>query len=679
MTGTSRTIGNCGKHLLLLVSIGQLLLLTITGHAQDSFQNGPSLKDTVAINRLLQKAYTFRETASDSSAMLYSQGLEASKHLNYREGIAESLCGLGRYYNIKNVQEKAMAYLHMALPYCGNDTKGKDLAIAIHLLLSESFYYAGRYDSCAWYRYQALEMVEKAPSTVSSSTQLKVLSKILQFWMNAHEDIKNDRYIEQIMQRINVLEKKAIVNNDSSLLVSIYFQKAAYYHNSGKNDSARYYSNKNIVFGKRQHVVPSMIMSSYVNIGITYLDDKNPEMAIINMQKAINEAPKQGRSANRYIVFADILLGEAYCMQKQYKKAIDITVPALAKAESSKIISITDHAHQTLANAYEATGQFKKASYHRKQYAIIRDSLMKTEKLDLVYNVEIKSRIADKNREIAQQELAIIRNENRIKSKNFWIGGISIGLLLISVVTLLLYINNRNKQKLQTEKIRSLQQNMKIEQLNAMIKGEEKERSRIARELHDGMGGTLATVRLQMSAMLRKQGKENMPADFGIVLQLLEEASAELRTSAHNLMPEILLQEGLTKAVSLFCERVVSGSNMEISFESFGELSLLNSEFSLVVYRIVQELVNNIVKHAQATQALVQLNYHNGLLSITIEDNGKGMQPSNESSGMGIIAIKERVKSLNGHLDISSSAENGTSIYIEFSNLATGQQTSNMS
>lgn len=628
------------------------------------------LTDTAGINQLLERAYTLRESSSDSSGMLYQQALEASRKINYRNGIAESYCGLGRYYNIKNEQEKTLYHLRQGIPYCGNDTKGRDQKVIIYILLSESFYYAGRYDSCAWYRYEALDLVENNRNSTSLPIQLKVYSKILQFWVNAHEDIKNDSYIVHIMQRINGLETKALEKNDSSMLVNIYFQKAAYYHNANKNDSSRYYSLKNIELAKAMHMVPSMIMSSYVNMAITYLADKAPSKAIESLNMAIQEAPVQGRETNRYLAFADIFLGEAYCMLKDYRKAIALTEPALAKAVSLKVISITDHAHQTLAQAYEAIGDYKKAVFHQQQYATIKDSIMKSEKMDLVYNVEIKSRIADKNREIAQQELAIARNESRIKTKNFWIAGISIGLLAICIVSVLLYINNRNKQKLQAGKINALQQDMKIEQLNAMIKGEEKERSRIARELHDGMGGTLATVRLQMSAMFRKEGKENMPAEFGNIMQLLEEASTELRSSAHNLMPEILLQEGLSKAVELFCERVSSASKLDISYEALGDLSNLDNEFSLVVYRIVQELVNNIVKHANAMQALVQLNCHNHMLGITIEDNGRGMDGSSKGNGMGLSTIKQRIEAMNGQLDIHSSPENGTSIYIEFSNLA---------
>jgi two-component system NarL family sensor kinase len=270
--------------------------------------------------------------------------------------------------------------------------------------------------------------------------------------------------------------------------------------------------------------------------------------------------------------------------------------------------------------------------------------------MDLVYNVEIKSRIAEKNKEIAQQELAIEKNESRIQSKNFLIGAISSGFIFICVVMVLLYRNAKHKERLQRENLYRLQQDMKINQLNAMIAGEEKERSRIARELHDGMGGTLATIRLELSSIARKQ-KDGTA--YENVLQLLEEASADLRSSAHNLMPEILLQEGLVKAVDLFCYRIQQAGTIDINFEPVGEIPQLDKSFSLPVYRIIQELVNNIIKHANATQALVQINYHDHHLSITIEDNGRGID-TQHTNGMGLKTISERIHSLDGSMYINS-------------------------
>jgi signal transduction histidine kinase len=137
---------------------------------------------------------------------------------------------------------------------------------------------------------------------------------------------------------------------------------------------------------------------------------------------------------------------------------------------------------------------------------------------------------------------------------------------------------------------------------------------------------------------------------------------------AHNLMPEILQQEGLEQAIQLFCKNVCRGGKPEVVFETVGYLPKLPDGVELSVYRITQELLHNVIKHAAAGRAVVQLVYANNRLGLTIEDDGVGFN-SNEgmlTGGMGLHTIHNRVKSLGGTMDISSLPGDGTSIYIEF-------------
>lgn len=621
--------------------------------------------DTSAINELLKKGYTLREINPDSAALIYQKALNASRIANYKIGIADALCGLGRFYNIQNQQRRAIGFLQKALPYCDSSVRGREKFIAAYLLLSESYYYIGRYDSCVYYRYEALNQMESSGIT-DPVLRLRVYSKILQFWLNAHADIRNDKYIAHIMQNINELEKGALARNDSSLLVNVFFQKEGYYHNISENDSARYYGLQSIALGHRQQVIPSMMMAAYLNMALTYMDDKAPDSAILCINKAVVEAPEQGRSTNRYLLFADIFLGKALAMKKQYLKAIAVTEPALARADELSLNNVSEIAYETLADAYEATGNFEASARNRKLYAQLRDSLMKTEKMEIGYNLDMKYRVAEKNKELAQKELAIVQNKIRIRSKNIWIGSITAGLLLITAISVLLYRNSKHKQKLQSEKIYMLQQEMEIKLLKAMISGTEKERSRIARDLHDGIGGTLGSIRAQLGMLYKKQNPNEAHTDYNHIMQLLAEASADLRKTAHNLMPEILLQEGLVAATELFCERAAKGYEIDLKFASYGEAGTIPPELEMTLYRTIQELVQNILKHAAAKHALVQLNFNGPHISLTVEDDGKGMNNiEGKNVGMGLKTIASRIQSLQGTMDIDTKPEEGTSIYIE--------------
>src|SRR5690606_7365869 len=137
--------------------------------------------------------------------------------------------------------------------------------------------------------------------------------------------------------------------------------------------------------------------------------------------------------------------------------------------------------------------------------------------------------------------------------KNTWIWITSLSILLLGITIILLYRNNRHKQYLQEEKIRVLMQEQEIKLLKAMMTGEEKERTRLGRGWHDGVGGLLSAIKINLSTMRIHNQTLAETEHFRNVLELVDEATGELRKTAHNLMPEVLLKGGITEAVNNFC------------------------------------------------------------------------------------------------------------------------------
>jgi signal transduction histidine kinase len=197
-----------------------------------------------------------------------------------------------------------------------------------------------------------------------------------------------------------------------------------------------------------------------------------------------------------------------------------------------------------------------------------------------------------------------------------------------------------------------------------MINGEEKERSRLAKDLHDGVGGLLSATKMHLSILRNEQSISPNIDRFDNTISILDSATQEIRTIAHNLAPEILNNYGLDTALELFCESI-SNQNLQINYQSVGIIPRLKSNAELIVYRIAQELVNNIIKHAEATEAYVQLSHHNNFMTLSVEDNGKGMNES-DKKGIGIVNLKARAETLNGDFTITSAPNEGTTFYIEF-------------
>ena len=160
---------------------------------------------------------------------------------------------------------------------------------------------------------------------------------------------------------------------------------------------------------------------------------------------------------------------------------------------------------------------------------------------------------------------------------------------------------------------------------------------------------------------------DNM-AVFERSLDMIDNSIKELRRVAHNMMPELLTKFGLDEALKEYCNTINATNLLSLKYQSMGMDSRLEKSIEIITYRIIQELLNNIMKHAAATEAMVQLIKEDGRFSIIVEDNGKGFDTSSlkNDKGAGLINIQSRVDYLKGRLDIHSEAGKGTLVNIEF-------------
>jgi two-component system NarL family sensor kinase len=200
-----------------------------------------------------------------------------------------------------------------------------------------------------------------------------------------------------------------------------------------------------------------------------------------------------------------------------------------------------------------------------------------------------------------------------------------------------------------------------------LSEAQEGERSRFAKDLHDGLGGMLSGVKLSLSNMKGNAMLSGQYVDvFERALDMLDNSIHELRRVAHNLMPESLVKFGLAASLKDFCDFINSSKVINVIFQQIGTYHRLEMSAEIVLYRVVNELVNNALRHASATELIIQLNYDDHLLTLTVEDNGKGFDPStlDRTTGSGWPNIKSRIAYLKGSLDVQTSTGNGTSVNI---------------
>ena len=240
---------------------------------------------------------------------------------------------------------------------------------------------------------------------------------------------------------------------------------------------------------------------------------------------------------------------------------------------------------------------------------------------------------------------------------------------LLILGLLFLWMQSRRKRQIALQKEQLLQQEIETMQAKeklaisaAMMMGEEQERKRVARDLHDGLGSQLAALKFELSKINTENDSQTIISG---IRTKLNDTIQELRNIAQNMMPETLLHIGLPDAISDFCKKMET-TQTHIAFQNIGIEKELSKSMQITIYRIVQELVTNALKHSTATQIIVQCSQNEEHFWIEVEDNGKGFDAQADYTGMGLKNLKTRIAFLKGTINIKSVQNQGTEVHIIF-------------
>lgn len=366
-------------------------------------------------------------------------------------------------------------------------------------------------------------------------------------------------------------------------------------------------------------------------------------------------------------------LGSTYLALRDFKKAEKVLLEGLHGAVKMNIREWAMSANERLAELYAAIGKYDLAYQHHVDFYNARDSSYSQSVTVNINQLEAKYRVAQKDKQIAEKELQISRQESSIKKQNYLLIAFALGTLAITILLISIYRINKHRRRAQQKQIRILEQKQKIleqeqkiGQLHAMMNGEEKERTRLAQELHDGIGGMLAVIKMNINKVKKLHPELLEIRPLNEVMSMVSETAAQVRKTAHNMMPDALQRNSLAEALFLYCDTISADSHLQIDLQFNGDFDELDKRIELILYRIIQELLQNIIKHADATQAIIQFIQYNGKLSITVEDNGAGFDVEGTRTGLGLQNMRLRVQALGGSIQIQSTINRGTTIYLAF-------------
>lgn len=395
------------------------------------------------------------------------------------------------------------------------------------------------------------------------------------------------------------------------------------------------------------------VLDGYINLGDIFIRQKQYNEALQTLLKA-----KQGLQISTPPDYAPYIyhgLSMSYFHLHDFEKSQHYYNKLFPHIENSFPKNELKDIYLFGAELSEKRGDYRDALTFQKKYAVLKDSLFDADSKSGIHGLELKYQSTLTQKALAEQQLVIAKHENAIERKNkviILVVAAVLILITLVIIGLIIYMFRR----------RTIRNEEQFKLLTAQLTGEERERARQAKELHDGVSGLLAAAKMHLSAITPSGNSKD---NYHKVQSLIHQANNEVRDISHNLAPEIILEHGLQHAIGDFASRI-NHRDLEVQYSIIGDVPRMKTEFELLIYRAIQESLNNIIKHAQATSVLLQLTCLEGLLTVTIEDNGVGFDMTTVSSGgLGISNLTSRIQSMHGIFKVSSSPGNGTTVYIE--------------
>ncbi|RQP08252.1 MAG: hypothetical protein EAS52_25430, partial [Parapedobacter sp.] len=557
--------------------------------------------------------------------------------------------------------------------------KNEKMEFTFYKNISLAYYVAGRYDTAVFYLEKAQPIADKLQEYKLQTSVYNTYGNI--YFSQGQYDLALENYFAaaKIYDAHNDIEKLAIPYNNIGgvyQLMKNYEQALKYFEMTEKLA---------LQTGDQEGLA-----GVYVSLSdITLNQEKPKEVSVDHAKKAVEIFKKLGNKLAENNAL--LTLAKVYYHHKDYVLAESITRQALEQAKEIGARNLTAKALMILSNIHFDQGQYA-------QSIQVAEEVLNTDSTDNNITKNVYSNLVVANAYLGNPELtskfminyrdALNRYANESYQNSLsgmevkyetekkelkiealekqrqlyaWLGVAGAVILLIALAfAFIRYRLAVSKRKLAEEEAQRLEQEKQLVAVQATLDGEAAERTRMAKDLHDGLGSMLSLVKfnlpqLQGNAVLETEDVSRFQKALGI----LDDSIRELRRVAHHMMPESLLRYGLKASLSDFCAAIPIAH-----FHYFGDETRLSEKMEIMIYRCIHELVNNALKHAQASHINVQLVQEQDRLSFTVEDDGLGFDQQQATEGMGLKNVRQRVAAFQGEMNIYSSGQ-GTEIHVE--------------
>ena len=452
------------------------------------------------------------------------------------------------------------------------------------------------------------------------------------------------------------------------------------YMETGELDSAKLYFEKAIPMAEKAGMNDAILVLTS-NTGAMYEREGDFQKALekfLQAEQLLQKLPQEDLETKRFQTIILNNIGNVYLSLNNIRKAEEYLKKSHELAEALEKNELISDSHKGLSNFYRDIGNFEKAYDHLNQHIIFNEEAFSAEKRARIEELEAQFQTARKEKEIAKLEVEKAQKEAETVRKNqqiYLLFGIILILLMGGGFVFYYLSQKQRREKAEAQRslekreaqIQELVQSQALKSIDAMIEGQENERARIARDLHDRLGSTMSMIKLHFSEFIDQlqEIQEVNRSNFLVVNDLVDEAVNEVRRISHNMAAGTLMEFGLVPAIFELKSTIETSQRIKLDVHIFNLDFRLKTSDEINLYRIIQELINNTLKHAQASVIEINLTRREKVLSVLYDDNGVGMNQNQVKEGMGLKNIQSRVEKLNGKIHIDSKPGRGVHYDIE--------------
>ncbi len=613
-------------------------------------------RDSTSIDQKILKAYYMQMEDLDSSFLLAKEVLIDSKNLNYSKGIGSAYMRMGSIFNAQSENDSAIFYLRKAKRIRINtrDFKG---AAGVCYIMNYAYQGLSLVDSSFYTLYKGLRLNEKIEDSIG-------LVKTYNNLGDLHSEYSSPKKAFDYYEKAKTLGGK--LQYQQGLAISYNGVGNYYFIINDFENALKNFLLADSLFHYLNDVLNRAICAN--NIANCYDQMDDFKKSLFYHQKALKEYKNLGYEKGQASSLLN--LGVLFENENQFDSAIYYYKEVIPLSKRIGDLNLRANAFEQLAKCFSVMNENQLAYRFQKKYSELKDTLINKDKISSISEMQTKYETEKKEQEI---ELLAEKNKTSLAERNALIAG-SLGLILGLFVLLYAYYQRRKnalKDALIAEqKINVLLNEQELKAMNALIEGQEVERNRIATDLHDRMGSMLSTVKLLFGAVGEKikNTSEETTNQYNKATALLDESCEEIRRVSHNLSTGMVSSLGLESAISELCSTINSSKVLHCKSSVYGLENRLEGNLEIGIYRIIQESVNNTLKHAKAKNISIQINCLEDELNVIIEDDGVGFsieKIKKQGKGIGLHNLQARAQKLGGNYILDSKPGRGSTVIIE--------------